>query len=491
MSDERLDQGIWAADRLERSKDAAFLKAFLLGRIKERADAGKPASYVLNVDAKWGEGKSFFLDRFGKTLESDQYLVARVNAWQDDHADDPLLPVMDAIDQAVAPLVKREAAARDRWNTAKRAGAAIAVAAAKGAAVQLAKKAIGSGVEEIGEIINAPPGAAEKTTDEITKALGELISEQGKALLEKFREGKRTIVQFRNSLSEFLKMASSKGQALPLFILVDELDRCRPPFAIAMLERMKHLFDIDNVVFVVASDTNQLSHSMGAVYGGGFNSLGYLSRFFDRTYFFEQVSRGKFIQGLLSDLPLDSSKISVPRLVTIDEYLTGGFDYFGLSLRDIEQVYDILRSVITTWNSRLKVEIVALLPVAVAHQQRAAFTLDNDLAANLQRLAQRNSGGKQNWEIKTAQESYRREGQSVEGIALISDFFSHAARALPNLNHEVTAAHSQWVVSRLSEEFSLAHGNSFQQGFPPYSVVLQYPEMVRTAGRLLPQGQRP
>ena len=110
---------------------------------------------------------------------------------------------------------------------------------------------------------------------------------------------------------------------------------------------MKHLFEIDQVVFVVATDTVQLSHSVGAVYGGGFNSDGYLSRFFNRTYYFERVSRRDFIEDLFTRLPIEADKVSLPPHIDLTTYLTGGFDFFGLSLRDIEQVYDILRSVAT------------------------------------------------------------------------------------------------------------------------------------------------
>ena len=52
-----------------------------------------------------------------------------------------------------------------------------------------------------------------------------------------------------------------------VFVLVDELDRCRPTYAIEMLETIKHFFSLDNYIFVVATDTNQLSHSIKAVYG--------------------------------------------------------------------------------------------------------------------------------------------------------------------------------------------------------------------------------
>ncbi|MBR1212072.1 P-loop NTPase fold protein [Bradyrhizobium sp. JYMT SZCCT0180] len=478
---------IWARDRLGRAADAGFLKSFLLNRIVEREKAGLPASYVLNIDAQWGQGKSFFLSRFGQMLRGDGFLVAEVNAWQDDHADDPLLSVMDAIDIAVTPLVKRERRARDRWNEAKRTGAAIAVAAAKGATIQIAKKVIGSGIEEIGSILQTGvPADSDKAADALAKSLGDILDEQGKALLATFREGKRTIAKFRDSLSEFLKVAAAKNQPLPLFVLVDELDRCRPPFAIAMLERMKHLFEIDQVVFVVATDTVQLSHSIGAVYGGGFNSGGYLSRFFNRTYYFDETSKGDFVHGLFEQIPLDPAKISLPESTDIPSYLTGGFDFFGLSLRDIEQVYDILRSVVTAWNSQLKLEMAVLFPLAVAHQQKQHLALDGNFATSLNRLAQKLGGDQFEWRIAFRPLRRGEQPASVSGVTLASDFVVHSERGLNNLNDEVTALHSRWVVQRLQEEFIMSPANRSTAAKVP-SAIRRYPDMVRSAGRLLPQ----
>lgn len=69
-----------------------------------------------------------------------------------------------------------------------------------------------------------------------------------------------------------------------MYVFIDELDRCRPNFAIEVLEVIKHIFDIEGVVFVVATNTNELQHSIKAVYGSGFDANKYLMRFFNRTY---------------------------------------------------------------------------------------------------------------------------------------------------------------------------------------------------------------
>jgi hypothetical protein len=273
-----------------------------------------------------------------------------------------------------------------------------------------------------------------------------------------------------------------------LFVLVDELDRCRPPYAIALLERIKHLFDIDNVVFVVATDTKQLGHAIGAVYGGGFNSTRYLGRFFNRTYYFEEVERRQFVDNLLQQEPLEASRISLPPSTDLKTYLGGAFDFFALPLRDIEQAYDILRSVVTAWDSRLKIEMAILLPIVVAHQQKVELVLDSGFAAILNGIAKMHGGSRSPWPIKfTNHERYPPQAQPTDGIKLATDFIAHAAKPLPDLNHEVSAMHSRWVVQRLAEEFAVLYSNTHRPSDPPYSIIRHYPEMVRSAGRLLPE----
>ena len=66
-----------------------------------------------------------------------------------------------------------------------------------------------------------------------------------------------------------------------LVIFIDELDRCRPNFAIEMLERIKHYFDDDRIIFVASINREQLIHSISKYYGTNFDSTGYLDKFFD------------------------------------------------------------------------------------------------------------------------------------------------------------------------------------------------------------------
>ena len=64
-------------------------------------------------------------------------------------------------------------------------------------------------------------------------------------------------------------------------VMINELDRCRPSYAVELLEVAKHLFSADRIVFVLAVNCDQLAHSVTALYGNDFDAEGYLRRFFD------------------------------------------------------------------------------------------------------------------------------------------------------------------------------------------------------------------
>ena len=88
----------------------------------------------------------------------------------------------------------------------------------------------------------------------------------------------------------------------PLIVMIDELDRCRPSYAVELLEVAKHLFSVNNIVFVLAVNRAELIHSIRAVYGGGFDGDGYLRRFFDVDIRLPEPKRVAFIDMLLDTI---------------------------------------------------------------------------------------------------------------------------------------------------------------------------------------------
>ncbi|WP_431137922.1 P-loop NTPase fold protein, partial [Psychroserpens mesophilus] len=76
----------------------------------------------------------------------------------------------------------------------------------------------------------------------VTKGLTDVFENE----VDEYQKKKKSISEFRQSLSEFIA-STNKGK--PLIFIVDELDRCRPNYAVSILEQIKHFFSVSNIVF--------------------------------------------------------------------------------------------------------------------------------------------------------------------------------------------------------------------------------------------------
>ncbi|HHQ4610130.1 TPA: KAP family P-loop NTPase fold protein [Aeromonas veronii] len=162
----------------------------------------------------------------------------------------------------------------------------------------------------------------------------------------------------------------------PAFILIDELDRCRPSYAVEMLETIKHIFDIKGVVFVLATDTEQLQHAIKVVYGEGFDAQSYLGRFFQRRFTLNKKSRREFISSTLEarELP-DESTMVWPELTSqrvLLDIVAAVSDSLELSLRQTEQVIDRLLFVIRK-RRRKRINLIFLVYMFSLHERDCEF----------------------------------------------------------------------------------------------------------------------
>jgi len=462
----------WVGDYLGRKSESELLIRFLVTRVAERKRQGLKGSYVLNIDARYGEGKSFFIERFKQDLAKD-YSVAYVNAWKDDHAEDPLIPLMIAIDAAFKGST---AAVKKAAKNLLRKSGEVTVTVGKHVLTAAARKYLGV---EIGELAGELGGSA-KDAEEVTgKAFEELISKNADAALAKFQAGQKTIGEFKGQLHKLIKLQGAKK---PLFVLVDELDRCRPTYAISLLERVKHLFDTDDVVFVIATDTEQLRHAVSAVYGQAFNGAGYLLRFFNRTYRFATPSKDEYIRFLFTTHEIPTDRLSSPLEDNHVEFFGKVADLFNLTLREIETCFDILRSVVTDWrwSARLKIELVILLPLIIFHC-RGEIEKFRRLAALVPTDLPKTSSPS----IKYRYRAGREVSDGSIGVSQLIEEFANSARiALPDIRpNDVERPPQEWVKRRFMEEFAIVHSNSWRHP-GPHSVCAQYGEIVRAVGRL-------
>lgn len=140
--------------------------------------------------------------------------------------------------------------------------------------------------------------------------------------IEKQKELKKAVNDFFNSIIE-------ENQRLVIF--VDELDRCRPNFAVKLLERIKHYFDNDKITFVFSINALQLQHTIKKYYGDNFDAHNYLDRFFDFRITLLPVDTERYCKFLGMNLSYDEVELSYKKII----------DYFEFQLREINKFYSL------------------------------------------------------------------------------------------------------------------------------------------------------
>jgi len=218
-------------------------------------------SLVIALSSKFGSGKSTFLRMWSSAIEARESdikpLVISLNAWESDYNGDPLFAIVSAL----AEVVQKKGDA---------AGALLEAARDFG----WFSTAIGSQIAT--KLTGIDPVAAAELAEK--KKAAQLESIQVPMDAFSIYEGrKKAMAALKEAIREIV--ASSSPRAL---FLVDELDRCRPDYAIAYLETIKHLFDTKGAVFVLAADRLQLENSAKTAFGSELDFEEYYRKFVHR-----------------------------------------------------------------------------------------------------------------------------------------------------------------------------------------------------------------
>lgn len=344
----------WEDDELERYKSACFLTNYLSKKYSLTRGQKRANSLVLGIRAEWGFGKTFFIQRWMKDLRDQNYPVVYFDAWQNDFADDPLIGFVDALDKDLKQTYEKFGKSHKTLNEVVDLGKRLIKPISLWALIQGAEAATGLDIKNLVEILNGQ-------TDEMLNA---------------HRQRRQLIDEFKNKLTQMVEFLDEQtGVQLPIFVFIDELDRCRPNYAIELLEAIKHLFGVNGIYFVVATNTEQLGHAVCAIYGEGFDSERYLKRFFEQEYILPPPKTEKFISILLDRPTLNLTnktynfiEESVYQLHPNIIELVVFADAFALSLRDIEQVVSMLEAVVLAWPDDEKIHYPFLILLLTAKQ---------------------------------------------------------------------------------------------------------------------------
>lgn len=421
---------IWEDDLFSRRPDAELISAYVETSVARQLAQAHPRGLTIAIDAGYGEGKTFFLERLCKHL-SHRHPVAFIDAWKDDIADDPLTALAATLKRSLGHLSQSEVGSK--LETVLSKTGQILNAAGFGAL----KKAAGllitdQGAEAVSSILAGDPNTIERQAQSLQEsaetavgaAATELFRRSAKLVIDQriaaFEAGRNAVAEMRSSLLELVRALESGHQKPPIVFIVDELDRCRPTYAIKLLEEVKHLFDVPGIVFIFGLHRGQLVHSVAGAYGVNFDGHAYLRRFFSRTLSLTSPNILPLVQKIFIDEGVDQSRLLSPQIMEggtwrempADELTAKMLMSLQIGPRDVFEVIDTLNTCLSMSSGRL---ILPFIVPVIAAKLKSVDLITAQLS----------------WQSEIKFKMYDPEGEAQEVI--IQTFVSHFS-SLANLS---------------------------------------------------------
>jgi hypothetical protein len=231
---------------------------------------------VVALDEPWGSGKTVFAKRLAQRARAKKFKVIYFDAFKRDYEPDVFVSLASEIieETGINPKEKKALQAR-----AKDVAKIVGRVAIKGAV-----RGLTAGVIRASDFEDANADIANEVSKEVEAELDKIIDSR----LESAKSEQRAFETFRQTLSNL--MSADEGQK-PLIFIVDELDRCRPTYALSVLETIKHLFSVKNVHFLLVCQLDQLSAATRKMYGSEIDASLYLEKFIHFRVTFPQLEK--------------------------------------------------------------------------------------------------------------------------------------------------------------------------------------------------------
>lgn len=465
---EQVGQDPWSGDLLNRKDEAQLLIGYIESVVGRPTDREDSKAHTIAVDAGYGEGKTFFLRRLAVQL-GQSHPVAFVDAWTDDLADEPLTALVFTLKKALDPLIERSATIKEKWEEVLRRTGKVAkivafALAKRGLSVAMGTAAVEAAEAVIGGVGEAAKDALEEglkdtASSSVEGAVTTLTSIAPNQLIrkriEEFEQGREAIDDLKRSLAALIAALGQEELSSPIIIIVDELDRCRPTYAIKLLEEVKHLFDVPGLVFIFGMHTEQLAQSVAGAYGSQFDGKGYLRRFLNRQYRLAQPNLEPLITKLLGRTQ-GLSSLYTPRVQgfgiiegSTAHVIAAYMRAYGMKARDAFEVMDILQTAVAITQGH-QLHLPYLLPLIFGHlkgMRPGELPRPANVAWHL--LA---SVGRSRIEVGPAQlaEQYREASllsdDELQEVYNSPEGMTFAVRAVANERHIYSEVQPMWAI---------------------------------------------
>jgi energy-coupling factor transporter ATP-binding protein EcfA2 len=299
---------------------------------------------VISLDGKWGEGKTTFVKMWQGLLKEKGIPSIYIDAFQNDYTEDAFISIASAITSYVEQHSAEPQKSSNFRDKAKKVGIRLLSWTAK----------IGIKAATLGVIKESDIETLSEIGDDVASDTSETISDLVRARLSEHSKSTELIQSFRESLTD-LPANLTNNKSGRLVIVIDELDRCKPSFAVEVLEKIKHLFAVKNVIFLLVMHKQQLEEAIRSVYGSNIDAHTYLQKF---------INVETSIPKRVDDQHSNDIEPYIKKLLQLHEITTWGDDrnivdslfplaqHFNLSLRQLEKVFTNLAIIYSTSGER-------------------------------------------------------------------------------------------------------------------------------------------
>jgi predicted KAP-like P-loop ATPase len=296
------------------------------------------SSLVISLDGKWGDGKTTFIKMWQGLLNESAVPNIYIDAFANDHVDDAFISIVSSITHYAEDKIP-EKDFKDLKEKAKKVGAKFL-----SWSVRMGAKAATLGIIK-NEDINLLTDIQKDLSKSVSDSLGDIIDER----ISSHAKDIQSVESFKDFLSELPVKLKENEAGRPLVIIIDELDRCKPTFAIEVLEKIKHLFLVENIIFLLVVNRAQLEISIKSVYGQGvhgqeFDASTYLQKFIHIEARIPKANKSHDVNDIKTYTGFLFEKHNLKR------YTNDGIlhivnligNHLSLSLRDLEKIFIVM-----------------------------------------------------------------------------------------------------------------------------------------------------
>ena len=323
---------------------------------------------VIALDGGWGSGKTVFAKQWAGLLRNRGSAVIYFDAFAADGGDDPLFDIASKLFEAAPEGERRDQFVRAAVALGRRLGP---LAAGVGLRATTAGQ---TGTEEVRELLAAVTEARSAAIEKYGN-----VSAAFRRRVEGAKDRARALADFQRSLTALattlqaiaIKSIEDGGEGpkrRPVVVLIDELDRCKPTYALSALESVKHVFNTENMCFVLVTNQSQLAQVVAREYGVEANQR-YLEKFIHATFRLptavgstDRSARETYVRHMCEKM-LSSQGASAIANSLIDVSSAA-----RLSLRDIEKVMvniSMCEEASAMWRFRMHRVRSPLIPVFI------------------------------------------------------------------------------------------------------------------------------